>query len=199
MNHLIIYAHPSDKSLNATIKNNLTEMLKSEHDVQIRDLHQLNFNPVLSAQDLTDQRRGVVAKEVKTEQQLIEWADCLTFIYPIWWAGMPAMMKGYIDRVFSYGFAYRYVEGKQQGLLSDKKVVVINTQGKSAQEYQASGMDKAIALTSDFGIFQYCGMKVIAHLNFERADRATAEQIEVLQSAIKDIYQESVLLLSLQE
>ncbi len=51
----------------------------------------------------------------------------------------------------------------------------------------------------DFGIFQYCGMKVTAHLNFERADRATAEQIEVLQSAVKDIYQESVLLLSLQE
>ncbi|MFH0265447.1 NAD(P)H-dependent oxidoreductase [Vibrio rumoiensis] len=189
MNHLIIYAHPSAESLNATIKNNLTDMLKGEHEVQIRDLHQLNFNPVLSEQDLSGQRSGVVAEDVKTEQQLIEWAECLTFIYPIWWAGMPAIMKGYIDRVFSYGFAYRYVQGKQLGLLSHKKVVVINTQGKSAEEYQSSGMDKAITLTSDFGIFQYCGMNVTAHLIFDRADKATPEQIKVLHSAMNDIYQ----------
>ncbi|WP_404339648.1 NAD(P)H-dependent oxidoreductase [Pseudoalteromonas mariniglutinosa] len=189
MKHLIIYAHPSSESLNATIKDYLVNILKDKHEVKIRDLNQLNFNPVLSERDLNDQRRGVVADDVKTEHQLIEWAEYLTFIYPIWWTGMPAIMKGYIDRVFSYGFAYRYVKGKQQGLLNHKKIVIINTQGKSAEEYRESGMHHALTLTSDFGIFNYCGMKIMTHFYFDRADRITSTQINDLCSTIDDIYQ----------
>ncbi|MDO6425297.1 NAD(P)H-dependent oxidoreductase, partial [Saccharophagus degradans] len=62
---------------------------------------------------------------------------------------MPAMMKGYIDRVFSYGFAYRYDQGVQKGLLTDKLTTIINTHGKSQAEYESIGMDKALSLTSD--------------------------------------------------
>ncbi|WP_262497627.1 NAD(P)H-dependent oxidoreductase [Pedobacter africanus] len=54
----------------------------------------------------------------------------MSFIYPIWWTGMPAIMKGYIDRVMSYGFAYRYDQGVQKGLLGGKEVTIINTHGK---------------------------------------------------------------------
>ncbi len=189
MKHLIIYAHPSAESLNATIKDYVENILKDKHEVKVRDLNQLNFNPVMSEQDLNGQKRGIVEDDVKTEHRLIEWAEYLTFIYPIWWTGMPAIMKGYIDRVFSYGFAYRYVEGKQQGLLNHKKVVIINTQGKSAEEYSESGMDHALTLTSDYGIFNYCGMQIMTHLYFDRADRATSAQIEALHSTLDEVFQ----------
>jgi NAD(P)H dehydrogenase (quinone) len=179
MKHLIIYAHPNAKSLNSHLKNILVEHLeRGNHEVIVRDLYQLNFNPILSLEDMAGQRSGIVSDDVKKEQNFITWADCITFIHPIWWTGLPAIMKGYIDRVFSYGFAYRYDQGIQKGLLTGKQTVIINTHGKSKSEYEAIGMDKALRLTSDRGIYTYSGLEVIEHFFFDKADRPTTESIE---------------------
>ncbi len=91
---------------------------------------------------------------------------------------MPAIMKGYIDRVFSYGFAYRYDQGVQKGLFTGKQTTVINTHGKSQAEYEKIGMDKALSLTSDKGIFTYCGLKINQHFFFDKADKPAPESIE---------------------
>jgi NAD(P)H dehydrogenase (quinone) len=179
MKHLIIYAHPNQQSLNHHLKQALTEHLwDSEQEVVVRDLYQLNFSPILSLEDMKDQRAGKVAPDVKQEQDYILWADHITFIYPIWWTGMPAIMKGYIDRVFSYGFAYRYDQGIQKGLLTGKQTTIINTHGKSKAEYESIGMDKALSLTSDKGIFSYCGLEINRHFFFDKADRPIPESIQ---------------------
>ncbi|MDG3582547.1 NAD(P)H-dependent oxidoreductase [Galbibacter pacificus] len=189
MKHLIIYAHPNTRSLNGHIKQVIVEHLaKNGHEVKVRDLYQQNFNPILSLEDLEGQRIGQVEKDVKIEQNCIVWADCIIFIHPIWWTGLPAVLKGYIDRVFSYGFAYRYDHGIQKGLLEGKQAVVINTQGKSHAEYGDLGMDKALKLTSDRGIYTYCGLDVKHHLFFDQADRATSETIEKWGRKIKSIF-----------
>jgi NAD(P)H dehydrogenase (quinone) len=179
MKHLIIYAHPNQQSLNHHLKQALTEHLwDSGQEVVVRDLYQLNFSPILSLEDMKDQRAGKVAPDVKQEQDYILWADHITFIYPIWWTGMPAIMKGYIDRVFSYGFAYRYDQGIQKGLLTGKQTIIINTHGKSKAEYESIGMDKALSLTSDKGIFSYCGLEINRHFFFDKADRPIPESIQ---------------------
>jgi NAD(P)H dehydrogenase (quinone) len=179
MKHLIIYAHPNQQSLNHHLKQALTEHLwDSGQEVVVRDLYQLNFSPILSLEDMKDQRAGKVAPDVKQEQDYILWADHITFIYPIWWTGMPAIMKGYIDRVFSYGFAYRYDQGIQKGLLTGKQTTIINTHGKSKAEYESIGMDKALSLTSDKGIFSYCGLEINRHFFFDKADRPIPESIQ---------------------
>ncbi|RYE36498.1 MAG: flavodoxin family protein, partial [Sphingobacteriales bacterium] len=176
MKHLIIYAHPNANSLNSHLKDTLIENLEhGNHEIVVRDLYQLNFNPILSLEDIEGQRAGLVADDVKQEQEFITWADCITFIHPIWWTGLPAIMKGYIDRVFSYGFAYRYDLGIQKGLLSGKQTVIINTHGKSNEEYKTIEMDKALLLTSEEGIYSYCGLKIKKHFFFDKADRATLE------------------------
>ncbi len=126
---------------------------------------------------MAGQYRGEVSADVTTEQEYIRWADCITFIYPIWWTGMPALMKRLYRPVFGYGFAYRYDQGKQLGLLTGKKAIIINTHGKSNAEYEAIGMDKALSLTSDKGIFQYCGFDIGRHFFFDGADRATPAQV----------------------
>ena len=82
---------------------------------------------------------------------------------------MPAIMKGYIDRVMSYGFAYRYDQSVQKGLLAGKQTVIINTHGKSRSEYEHSGMDKALCLTLDTGVYTYCGLEVNRHFFFDKA------------------------------
>lgn len=186
MKNLIIYAHPNSGSLNHFFKQTILEtLLESGEEIEVRDLYEINFNPVLSLNDMNGQRMGKVAPEIHTEQDFIAWADRIIFVYPIWWTGMPAIMKGYIDRVFSYGFAYRYDNGVQKGLLTGKKTVIVNSHGKSNAEYVASGMDKALALTSDTGIFTYCGLDIQAHYYFDKADRASDENIEEWKNQIQ--------------
>ncbi len=194
MKNLIIYAHPNPASLNHFFKETVIKSLeKSGHEIVVRDLNEINFNPVLSLQDMQGQRMGQVAEDVKTEQDFITWGDQIIFIYPIWWTGMPAIMKGYIDRVFSYGFAYRYDLGVQKGLLTGKQTIIINSHGKSNAEYEAMGMDKALALTSDTGIFTYSGLEIKRHLYFDKADRASVENIAEWQEQIVSVLGENQL------
>lgn len=198
MKNLIVYAHPNSGSLNHFFKQTVLESLQeSGEEIAVRDLNEINFNPVLSLEDMNGQRMGTVADDVKTEQDFITWADRIVFIYPIWWTGMPAIMKGYIDRVFSYGFAYRYDQGIQKGLLTGKKTIIINSHGKSNAEYEAMGMDKALILTSDTGIFTYSGLEIQQHFYFDKADRASADNISDWESQIQTIFKfigkESVL------
>jgi len=189
MKHLIIFAHPNPNSLNSHLKNVLVEHLEeNNHEVIVRDLYLLDFNPILTLEDMAGQLNGLVADDVKQEQEFITWADYITFIYPIWWTGLPAIMKGYIDRVFSYGFAYRYDHGIQKGLLSGKKTVIINTHGKSKAEYEAIGMDKALKLTSDKGIYTYSGLEVVEHFFLEKADKPILENLKNWKIQIKSIF-----------
>ncbi|MCD0470661.1 NAD(P)H-dependent oxidoreductase [Flavobacterium sp. JAS] len=189
MKNLIIYAHPNSASLNHFFKQTVVESLEnSGEEVIVRDLNQINFNPVLSLEDMQGQRMGQIADDVKAEQDFITWADQIIFIYPIWWTGMPAIMKGFIDRVFSYGFAYRYDQGVQKGLLTGKKAIIINSHGKSKEEYEAMGMDKALTLTFDTGIFNYCGLEIQNHFYFDKADRASTENISDWENQIKTAF-----------
>ncbi|WP_353149191.1 NAD(P)H-dependent oxidoreductase [Chryseobacterium sp.] len=194
MKHLIIYAHPNENSLNHHLLEHVVKILESEHhEIIIRDLYQINFDPVFSLDDIQGQFAGKLADDVLAEQAYIKWADHITFIYPIWWTGLPAIMKGYIDRVFSYGFAYRYDQGIQKGLLKGKKAVIINTHGKSREEYEQTGMNKALSLTSDKGIFLYSGFEIIRHFFFDKADNTSAEQVKVWKEEIKNTYNQPVL------
>jgi NAD(P)H dehydrogenase (quinone) len=189
MKHLIIYSHPNDGSLNHHLMETVVESLQeNNHEIEIRDLYELNFNPILSLEDMKGQRLGTVSDDVKQEQEYISWADHITFIYPIWWTGMPAIIKGYIDRVFSYGFAYRYDQGIQKGLLTGKQTTIINTHGKSQAEYESIEMDKALSLTSDKGIFMYCGLEINHHFFFDKADKPLPKNINDWTNQITSTY-----------
>lgn len=167
MKNLVIYAHPNEKSFCAALKD-LVVATSSEKklDVELRDLYQLGFNPVLSSADFVALNSGKLPQDIVQEQSYIQQAEIITFIYPIWWTGLPAMVKGYIDRVFSYGFAYKVGEKGIEGLLKGKKVIVFNTTGTPHDVYEKTGMIEAMKKTSDTGIFAFCGMTVIQHRFF---------------------------------
>ncbi len=167
MKHLIVYANHSESSFNGKIKDELCAALRSQgHETRIRNLYEQDFYPVLKSNDLAGAHQGQVPEEIKTEQDYVRWADVITFVYPIWWTGMPAIMKGYIDRVFLYGFAYQMTEKGIEGMLKDKKVSIINTTGQPRDVYEQNGMYDAMKKTSDEGIFEFCGMEVIDHIFF---------------------------------
>ena len=97
MKTLIIYAHPNDKSYNASILETVKENLSSKHELKILDLYKEKFDPVLRF-DTTHRRRDLAHDvAMKDYRDLITWADQLIFIFPTWWSGMPAILKGFIE------------------------------------------------------------------------------------------------------
>jgi NAD(P)H dehydrogenase (quinone) len=187
MKHIILYAHPDPGSFNHTILETTVKTAESKgHEVNVRDLYALDFNPVLKESDFEGFQSGNTPQDIKTEQEYITNADVIIMIYPIWWTGMPAILKGYIDRVFSYGYAYTEGEdGDMIGLLKGKKALVINTHGTPKEVYDDTGMTVALKKTSDTGIFEFCGVEVADHLLFgsmppvdEAAGEAVVSQLE---------------------
>ncbi|MFH1858289.1 MAG: NAD(P)H-dependent oxidoreductase [Candidatus Omnitrophota bacterium] len=188
MQYLVIYAHPNPKSFNHAVKEQIETVLKSQKkEFWIRDLYSLNFNPALSAADLTQLAQGAVPQDIQTEQDFVRKADTLIFVHPVWWFGMPAVLKGYIDRVFSYGFAYRVTKKGLEGLLSDKKVMIFNTTGGMEEDYQKQGYIEGIKTTVERGIFEFCGMKVILHKYFYAVPSVDAKAREAMLAEIKNI------------
>lgn len=194
MNHLIVYAHPFEDSFNHAILENAVAALKSKgHSVVVRNLYALGFNPVLSPVDFKELRSGHTPEDIATEQAYITNADAITFIYPLWWTGMPAILKGYIDRVFAYGFAYQYTkEGMIESLLTGKKGVMITTQGTPNAYYDASGMTSSLKQTSDEGIFGFCGVETLNHLFFggisTSDDLTRKEMLKSVQVTLKELF-----------
>lgn len=167
MKQLIIYSHPNPGSFNHAILETARETLTAKGDeVVVRDLYALNFDPVLRGSDFEKLMSGETPGDIKTEQDHIRWADTIILIYPIWWVGMPAMVKGYIDRVFTQGFAFSVGANGVEKLLTGKKGVIFNTQGQPGDYYEACGMFDTLKKTSDFGIFEFCGINITQHSFF---------------------------------
>lgn len=167
MKHLIVYCHPNKGSFCHDILLRLVaELQEIDAEVRVRDLYEMGFNPVLTEKDLKSMESGIFLPDIVEEQTHIKWADVITFIYPIWWTGMPALLKGYIDRTFCYDFAFCPSSDGTIGMLSSKSVNIVNTMRASEDQYRGSGMFHSMEKTVDEGIFEFCGMKVLKHLYF---------------------------------
>ncbi len=167
MKHLIVYAHPNADSFNHAILETTAAALKANGDeVVVRDLYALDFQPVLKPADTEAMKAGQTPEDIRVEQQHISEADTITFIFPIWWTGLPAILKGYVDRVFAYGFAYAYGAAGIDKLLTGKKGLIINTHGTPKEIYDQIGMTAGLKITSDIGIFDFTGIEPVEHLLF---------------------------------
>lgn len=111
MNILIVYSHPSEKSYTFQILQKLKqEINKQSWNLQISDLYAMNFQSDMSAEEY--EREGFaktnlpISADVAAEHEKIEQADCIIFLYPVWWSDCPAKLKGWFDRIYSVGYAY---------------------------------------------------------------------------------------------
>lgn len=179
MNHLLVYAHPHEGSFNNAILDTAVSALRANgHDVHVRHLYQLGFNPVLSPSDTAALSEGNPPADIQTEQEYLAKADYITFIYPIWWTGLPAILKGYVDRTFSHGFAYKSNgEGGIEPLFTGKKGLIVTTCDTPAEIYNATGMTDSLKQTSGSGIFEFCGIEVVDQLLFGGVSSHTPEAV----------------------
>ena len=125
--HAIIACHPDHKSFTMTVADRYAEEVRKHgHEAVIRDLYRMRFNPVLKARE----RQGKPADDVAREWMALGKPDVFVLIYPIWFGTPPAMMKGYIDRVFGAGRTRgQGGEGGTRELLARKHLVSLTSSG----------------------------------------------------------------------
>jgi len=111
MNILIVYSHPSEKSYTFQVLQQLKSVISKQNwNLEISDLYAMNFQSDMSAEEYDREGFGKtnlpISEDVLAEQEKIEKADCIIFLYPVWWSDCPAKLKGWFDRVYSVGYAY---------------------------------------------------------------------------------------------
>lgn len=163
MKVLIIYAHPNPFSLNGTLKDHAIAVLKNAgHEVKESDLYAMKWKAVADTDDfpLRDDSSpfnlmlasgeayttGTQAEDIAAEQEKLLWADAIVFQFPLWWYGVPAILKGWIERVYAYRFAYGYKDGTNayrfgEGVLSGKRALVSVTTGGPEADYGPRGIN----------------------------------------------------------
>ncbi|WP_428897900.1 NAD(P)H dehydrogenase (quinone) [Parelusimicrobium proximum] len=165
---LIVYAHPFTEGFNFAVKQQVSKaFVDLGYDVEVSNLYREKFNPVLSAEEYASHIRQDVdlAPEVIREQEKLKGANYVVFIYPVWWSAVPAILKGYADRVFTYGFAYTHAPNKTVGLLKDKKVLMFGTAEKSP-EGLSKNLELSMTNIDKEGVLDKIGMKTLIYKIF---------------------------------
>lgn len=187
MNHLIIFAHPNATgSFGRAIADRVIKTTQSMNvETEFRNLYTMDFNPIISFEELQAANKGIIPEEVQYEHDLIRQADLITLVYPLWWMGFPAILKGYLDRVLSHGFAYKTENGESVGLLKGKQMQQFITIGSNVAKYQEFGVDKSLNHCLVNGLFNYCGIENVdyelfgdIHLIDDAARQAMLDLVE---------------------
>lgn len=166
MRHLVVTGHPAEHSFTMAMARAYAETLERHgHETRFRDLYRMGFDPVLPAAELSPGHAPAAA--VAAAQQDILSADALAVFYPIWWMSMPAILKGYVDRVFARGFAYESRGGMVRGLLGGRKCVLVTASGAPLSRLVESGRWQAAEMLQDTHIFRAAGFDLLEHLHFD--------------------------------
>jgi putative NADPH-quinone reductase len=136
MRCLVVYAHPLDTSYCAALRERAVAALHARgHEVRVVDLYAEGFDPVLSRQERVDYHTaGANERNVLAHVEAIRWAEALVFVYPTWWYGLPAILKGWLERVWvpHVTFTMPRRDAPIRGLMHNiRRLAVITTSGAS--------------------------------------------------------------------
>ncbi|WP_349609376.1 MULTISPECIES: NAD(P)H-dependent oxidoreductase [Cupriavidus] len=182
MNVLIVFAHPEPNSFSAALKNTAVQTLTElGHQVTVSDLYQMGWSPTLGEADFPQARADADyldlsreqehayahrthSADVHAEQEKVKAAELVLFHFPVWWFSMPAMLKGWVDRVFSRGFAYSTGRKYESGHFKGKRAMICLTTGTASTLYEPNGIDgdlHHVLWPIHNGILGYTGFTVL--------------------------------------
>lgn len=176
MHALIVIGHHDPQSLTHALAQQIAAGLASAgHSSEIADLASEGFDPRFSFADHAV-HRGQTAPpaDVLREQARIDSADTLVLVYPIYWWSLPALLKGWVERVFSHGWAFAYDNGSIVKKLRGKKVHLVAIAGADAGTFQRHGYGEAMRVQIEHGIFDYCGAEVLSSTLLEDSEGPAA-------------------------
>lgn len=135
MRTLVVYCHPDPESFVAAVRDRaLAGLDRAGHEVRVNDLYADGFSPELTAEEHRTHAAPSISPELDGYADDLRWAETIVFVYPTWWSGQPAMLKGWIDRVWGSGVAWELPEGASvvKPLLHNiRRLVVVTTHGSS--------------------------------------------------------------------
>jgi len=181
LNTLIVCAHPEPRSFTAALRDVAADTLRAQgHAVEVSDLYGMRFNPVTGRDDFLGQhdpayfnvsleqrhalQAGSLAPDIASELARLQQADLLIFQFPLWWFGLPAILKGWIDRVFVSGAVYGRSAMFERGKFRGKRAMVCVTTGAPAEAFgpQALNGDMLdLLMPLHRGVFGFTGMTVL--------------------------------------
>lgn len=199
MKVLLVFAHPERRSLNGALRDvAIAELEAQGHEVRVTDLYAEGWKSEVDRADFPtwppEERLlpipaskaafegGTLTADVQAEIERLLWADVLILQFPLWWYAMPAILKGWVDRVFAYGFAYGVGEHSDQrwgdrfgeGTLAGKRAMLVVTAGGWAEHYGPRGVNGPIEdllFPINHGILYYPGYAVLPPYVVYRVDR----------------------------
>ena len=198
MKVLIVFAHPEPLSFNgALFETAIATLQAAGHTVVTSDLYRLGFNPVsdrrnfttaqdpdflkLQAEELHAAEAHTFAPDLEAEMAKVEAADLMIWQFPLWWFGVPAILKGWVDRVFAMGRAYGGGRVYDTGLFRGKRALLSLTTGGPEGAYAPGGFNgdiQAILRPIHRGMLEFTGFQVLApqiHYGPVRVDPAQRE------------------------
>ncbi|AWH53260.1 NAD(P)H dehydrogenase [Stenotrophomonas sp. ESTM1D_MKCIP4_1] len=205
MNVLLVYAHPEPTSLNGTLKDFTVQRLQAAgHTVQVSDLYAMRWKAQIDAEDhpgrdaerpfhaSLDSRDAYAAgrqrDDIAAEQDKLRWADAVILQFPLWWFSMPAILKGWVDRVYAYGFAYGVGEHSDhhwgdrygEGAMAGKRAMLVVTTGGWESHYGPRGINGPIddlLFPIQHGILFYPGFDVLPPHVIYRSSRVGEQNL----------------------
>ncbi|XP_069824635.1 NAD(P)H dehydrogenase [quinone] 1-like [Dendropsophus ebraccatus] len=212
---LVVLAHPEHTSFNYGMKEAAVEALEKDGwEVTVSDLYTMKFNPLVSRDDITEKildpenfkygpesmnawKEGRLSEDIVKEQKKLEAADLVIFQYPMFWFGLPAMLKGWFDRVLTQGFAYTLSSMFDNGPFKNKKAVLSFTTGGLESMYSPIGINgdvNVLLWPIQRGILNFCGFQVLEpQINFSIAHTPPEKRsllLEAWQARLSKIMEE---------
>ncbi|QGZ42787.1 NAD(P)H dehydrogenase (quinone) [Pseudoduganella flava] len=212
MNVLYVYAHPEPRSLNGALKDFALRHLRAAgHEVQVSDLYAMNWKATVDAADSKEPpergrfdpshasqrafQNGWQSDDIVREQEKLRWADVVIFQFPLWWFSMPAIMKGWIERVYAYGFAYGVGEHSDrhwgdrygEGTLAGKRAMLVVTTGGWESHYSPRGINGSLdelLFPIQHGILYYPGFDVLPPYVVYRAGKMNEERYATVRDGL---------------
>jgi NAD(P)H dehydrogenase (quinone) len=181
MQVLIVYAHPEPASFNGALKNVAVDTLRAAgHEVTVSDLYALGFNAVAGPADVTGRQNeaafnlgmeqmhaaqtGGFATDVQAELDKLMAADFLLLQFPLWWFSMPAILKGWVDRVFAFGAAYDFGRTWENGVFTGRKTMLSITASAPELAFRPDGRNgdmERVLWPIHAGVLALCGFSVL--------------------------------------
>lgn len=186
MKHAIVVGHPDPASFTLSMARTYAKTIADiGHTAVLRDLYRMGFNPCLSAAELPG-HAPVLPQDIATERDILRDADVIAFIYPLWFNSPPAIVKGYMERVFGLGFGYETLRNGSQGpLLTSKQMIHLTSSSSRNAWMNEQGAFHSLRNLFDDYFGRVCGMQVRPHIHSPSIEGDTEERwiLEALKSA----------------
>ena len=166
--HAVILCHPDPDSFNAAVAKRYCETVRENGQTAVlRDLYQIGFDPVLHSDERPQTKDIVFSADVAAEIAEIRSADVFVLIYPIWFGTPPAMLKGYVERVFGAGFDHRAIrEQKPHSFMAGKHLLSLSSSGNSIQWLEGQGAWLSLRNVFDSYLATAFSMASNEHIHF---------------------------------